>query len=431
MNPPAIRVEQLGKQYHIGERRAAYRTLRESLTGIFRRGPSRSASDDTFWALRGVNFEVQSGEVVGVIGRNGAGKSTLLKVLSRITEPSEGYVEIRGRVGSLLEVGTGFHAELTGRENIYLSGAILGMRRYETDRRFDEIVAFSEVEKFIDTPVKHYSSGMYLRLAFAVAAHLDPEILLVDEVLAVGDASFQKKCLNKMQDVAKRGQTVLFVSHNLEAVLNLCSRTIVMWKGQVAFDGTPQDGVQTYHKMAQAGDNLEDHVIYAEPEAEKRRPIRITRIEMLDGAGNPKSAVYTWDEILFRIHLHCETSVPGGSIVFDIRDYKDQRLVVLDSGVRFPITQGDYYVDCFVPRLDLSGGEFWVVAGISSSASANWVWKQVGLGMVRVFGRDVYDLGRPPVYARMAMVTPCQWTGPRSQAEVSAAAASGGEEANH
>ncbi len=190
-----------------------------------------------FWALRDVSFEVAPGEVVGVIGRNGAGKSTLLKLLSRITEPSEGRITLRGRVGSLLEVGTGFHPELTGRENIFLNGAILGMKRAEIRKRFDEIVAFAEVEKFLDTPVKHYSSGMYMRLAFSVAAHLEPEILLVDEVLAVGDASFQRKCLNKMESVSKHGRTVFFVSHNMPAITRLCPRAIMLDRGRVYQDG--------------------------------------------------------------------------------------------------------------------------------------------------------------------------------------------------
>ncbi|MBI4525295.1 MAG: ABC transporter ATP-binding protein [Deltaproteobacteria bacterium] len=204
------------------------------------------ASSDELWALRGVSFEVNHGEVVGIIGRNGAGKSTLLKILSRITKPSEGYADINGRVGSLLEVGTGFHPELTGRENIYLNGAILGMKKAEIQRKFDEIVAFAEVEKFIDTPVKHYSSGMYVRLAFAVAAHLEPEILLVDEVLAVGDAAFQKKCLGKMGDVAKEGRTVLFVSHNMGSVQNLCQRGVLLECGRIIYSGAQTKAIAQY-----------------------------------------------------------------------------------------------------------------------------------------------------------------------------------------
>ncbi len=239
-----IRVAQLGKRYRIGAQQARYTTLRDSLVGAvtgplrrFRNSKSLTQPSDTFWALKEVSFEVKAGEVVGVIGRNGAGKSTLLKILAHITEPTEGRVRLRGRVGSLLEVGTGFHAELTGRENVYLNGAILGMRRAEIERKFDEIVAFAEIEKFLDTPVKHYSSGMYVRLAFAVAAHLEPEILVVDEVLAVGDAEFQRKCLGKMKDVAHEGRTVLFVSHNMEAVNRLCERGILLDKGQVQASG--------------------------------------------------------------------------------------------------------------------------------------------------------------------------------------------------
>jgi lipopolysaccharide transport system ATP-binding protein len=297
MNDIAIRVENLGKLYRIGSRQNGYKTLRESITNAvsspFRRissifghrsavsslessvcgprsavgisplpvsgQPSAVASPDpavcglrsavdssTFWALKNISFEVKRGEVVGIIGRNGAGKSTLLKILSRITEPSEGYAEIRGRVGSLLEVGTGFHAELSGRENIYLSGAILGMRKTEIERKFDEIVAFAEIDEFIDTPVKHYSSGMYVRLAFAVAAHLEPEVLLVDEVLAVGDAQFQKKCLGKIRDVAEEGRTVLFVSHNMDAIRRLSNQAIWLDNGGVKKIGMTVQCVSEY-----------------------------------------------------------------------------------------------------------------------------------------------------------------------------------------
>jgi len=258
MSDISIRVEGLSKQYHIGKKREKYKTLRDNLADAFTapfrraanllRGQATGAAelDETIWALKDVSFEIKHGEVVGIIGCNGAGKSTLLKVLSRITEPTEGYAEIYGRVGSLLEVGTGFHQELTGWENIYLNGAILGMKRAEIDRKFDEIVSFAEVEKFIDTPVKHYSSGMRLRLGFAVAAHLEPEILLVDEVLAVGDARFQKKCLNKMQNVGQEGRTVLFVSHNMPAITRLCERTILLEGGRVLRDGPSHQVVGDY-----------------------------------------------------------------------------------------------------------------------------------------------------------------------------------------
>src|SRR6266705_2679079 len=224
--PLAVKIEDLSKRYRIGGLHPGYMTFREALAGLMsapfqkQRGNGLTASD-TIWALKNLNLEIQEGELVGIIGRNGAGKSTLLKILSRITKPTSGYARICGRVGSLLEVGTGFHPELTGRENIYLNGAILGMKKAEIGRKFDEIVAFAETEKFLDTPVKHYSSGMYVRLAFAVAAHLEPEILVVDEVLAVGDAEFQKKCLGKMGEVSKGGRTVLFVSHNMSAIKSL------------------------------------------------------------------------------------------------------------------------------------------------------------------------------------------------------------------
>src|ERR1700723_2428799 len=276
MSGPVIRVEGLGKRYRLGGglRHTALRNLLGDalrvplriLSGRSRAsrnpadspaanvpadaGPAINGHSRFIWALKDVNFEVRQGEVVGLIGRNGAGKSTLLKILARITRPTEGHAEIRGRVGSLLEVGTGFHSELTGRENVYMSGAILGMRKAEIDRKFEEIVAFSEVERFLDTPLKHYSSGMQMRLAFAVAAHLEPEILFIDEVLAVGDASFQKKCLGKMGDVARQGRTILFVSHNMAAVNALCSRCIFLKNGRYEFDGATSAATVRYYEEA-------------------------------------------------------------------------------------------------------------------------------------------------------------------------------------
>ena len=264
MTRPSIRIDRLGKEYPLGTRGPGYRTLREAVMRAvaapwqrFRRLSGTSRRDATFWALQEVSFEVAPGEVVGIIGRNGAGKSTLLKILSRITEPSEGCAEIQGRVGSLLEVGTGFHPELTGRENIYLSGAILGMTAASTRRKFDEIVAFSETERFLDTAVKHYSSGMYTRLAFAVAAHLEPEILLVDEVLAVGDAAFQKKCLGKMGEVVRSGRTILFVSHNMAAVRRLCTRTAWLHQGRLRQIGDTEEVVLAYLRDSEPSESIE------------------------------------------------------------------------------------------------------------------------------------------------------------------------------
>ena len=257
MSETIIQVQNLGKRYRIGSRQEAYGTLRDAIASAarssltwLRNGRSRKGSSNEFWALRDLSFDVKKGEVLGIIGRNGAGKSTLLKILARVTYPTEGQANIRGRVGSLLEVGTGFHPELTGQENIYLNGAVLGMKKAEIQRKFDEIVDFAEIEQFLDTPVKRYSSGMYMRLAFAVAAHLEPEILIVDEVLAVGDAAFQKKCLGKMGEVAHQGRTVLFVSHNLLAVENLCDWIIYLEGGKIVERGDPGEVISAYLKKS-------------------------------------------------------------------------------------------------------------------------------------------------------------------------------------
>ncbi len=258
MTDIAIKIENLSKKYLIGAQSSQYDTFRDLLMNgltspfkkmrdIIRGLPTGAAGlTETIWALKDISFDVKKGEIVGIIGRNGAGKSTLLKILSRITEPTEGYADIYGRVGSLLEVGTGFHPELTGRENIYLNGSILGMKKEEIIRKFDEIIAFAEIEKFLDTPVKHFSSGMYMRLAFAVAAHLEPEILVIDEVLAVGDIEFQKKCLGKMGDVAAEGRTVLFVSHNMSQIRRLCTRGLWLKNGKCVYEGSVEDAISSY-----------------------------------------------------------------------------------------------------------------------------------------------------------------------------------------
>jgi lipopolysaccharide transport system ATP-binding protein len=297
MSNYAIRVETLSKRYLINRGKRRHDTLRDEIVdtfgSLFRRNGLGSGCTETFWALRDIDFDVKAGEVIGIVGRNGAGKSTLLKILSRITAPTKGFAEIHGRVGSLLEVGTGFHPELTGRENIYLNGAILGMRKSEIDRQFDEIVAFAEVARFIDTPVKHYSSGMYVRLAFAVAAHLETEVLIIDEVLAVGDTAFQRKCLGKMQGMAKSGRTVLFVSHNMAAVENLCQKVIVLQKGRVVFNGASREGIDHYYQSIADGKTRPNSARVDLTTHSGRPPVyrpMLSSLELCNGDGKPLTA---------------------------------------------------------------------------------------------------------------------------------------------
>lgn len=321
MADTVIHIDNLGKRYEIGPSRQPYRTLRESIAGAVMgpirrlrcadRGKCRTAQN--IWALRDVSFEVREGEVLGVIGRNGAGKTTLLKILSRITMPTEGCVRLSGRVGSLLEVGTGFHPELTGAENVYLSGAILGMSRSEIRRKFDEIVGFADVETFLQTPVKHYSSGMYMRLAFAVAAHLEPEILLVDEVLAVGDEVFQRKCLGKMGDVARAGRTVLFVSHNLAAVRSLCTRAVLLRDGRVEADGNCENVLQRY--LADVDATFGE--VRFEPEEKKAR---LCRVALLDGAGRASSRIGMEEPFVIEIDYELAAPLRGGHVACYLRD---------------------------------------------------------------------------------------------------------------
>ena len=291
--PTIIAAENVHKKYQIGgDQSVAY--LRDSVGGFLRRpfskaGKNGKPDNRTVWALKDVSFEVQQGEVLGLIGRNGAGKSTLLKIVSRITEPTTGRVRVRGRVGSLLEVGTGFHPDLTGRENIFLNGAVMGMKRSEIAFRFDEIIDFAGVEKFLDTPVKHYSSGMYMRLAFAVAAHLDQEILLVDEVLAVGDLAFQKKCINKVSNISQSGRTVLFVSHNMEAISQLCRRVILLDGGRAVTDGPTDETLRNY--LWGTAENSGEYVYRPEEDENPPAELMIRSIRIKDGNGNVASAV--------------------------------------------------------------------------------------------------------------------------------------------
>jgi lipopolysaccharide transport system ATP-binding protein len=324
MPDPAIRVSQLGKRYQIGRRQDGYRTFREAIidavtTPVRRlsRLPGAAPSEHEIWALQDVSFEVQPGEVVGIIGRNGAGKSTLLKILSHITEPTRGRVEIRGRVASLLEVGTGFHSELTGRENVHLNGAILGMTRREIRGKFDQIVAFAELEPFLDTPVKRYSTGMYLRLAFAVAAHLQPDILVVDEILAVGDAGFQRKCLRRMEDVSKEGATVLLVSHQMPAVKSLCSRALQLHSGALVRDGLPQDVVR--HYLSDGGHAASSGRTWQNPgERPGHSPFSLVSLRAVGAAGEATNAFPSSEPIFVEIEFDLEFLHSALCIAFDL-----------------------------------------------------------------------------------------------------------------
>ncbi len=360
MSDIAIRAESLGKRFRIaGAKRAAYKTFRDTVAGLF--VPSAGGKErggEPFWALKEVSFEIKRGEVVGIIGRNGAGKSTLLKVLSRITEPTEGFAEIHGRVGSLLEVGTGFHPELTGRENVFLNGAILGMRRAEIEAKLDEIVAFAEVERFIDMPVKHYSSGMYLRLAFSVAAHLEPDILFVDEVLAVGDALFQRKCLARMRDVAEHGLTILFVSHNMAAIQHLCTKALLLSQGRVALAGSTETVVQGYLKATagRQGLNLESIADRKGAGEVKVREIRMTTPE-----GAPLAGLLCGKPARIGLSLSNSQRADNPRISLCFLDALDQRVVLLDSKLLGkglpPVSPGGWLI-CDIPRLSLAPGQY-------------------------------------------------------------------------
>lgn len=376
MTDLAIRVSNLSKLYRIGEN-DTHRTLRDVLANSVKR-PVRAArswlkrenrsqtAENTIWALKDVSFDVKWGEAVGIIGRNGAGKSTLLKILSRITEPTEGRVEGYGRVGSLLEVGTGFHPELTGRENIYLNGAILGMTRAEINRKFDEIVTFSEVEKFLDTPVKRYSSGMYVRLAFAVAAHLEPEILIVDEVLAVGDAAFQKKCLGKMGDVTRQGRTVLFVSHNMAAVQTLCERGIFLQNGIIQQDDVIQKAIDTYLRSLEqtSCQSLSGHI-----ERTGLGLTRLNRIEICTDDTATSTTLAVGRPVRFEFHL---TKILANlSCVFTIYADTGQPVTYFDSSVQAPGDAQNTLLGptliCHLEELPLLPGRYRINVAISNN----------------------------------------------------------------
>ena len=373
MTDASVSIEQVSKRYRIGAMQHQYATLRDRLAGMFRRR-ERTEADTELWALRDISFEIPAGEALGLIGHNGAGKSTLLKILSRITEPTEGRAILRGRVASLLEVGTGFHPELTGRENIFLNGAILGMSRAEIVRNFDAIVAFAEVERFLDTPVKRYSSGMYVRLAFAIAAHLTPEILLVDEVLAVGDIEFQRRCLGRMNEVARSGRTVVFVSHNLSSIEALCRQTVLMSRGRVEKQGPTREVLAQYLSRRGATAVL-DLRAFADREGAGRA--RITGMELLDGQGlQPLDAIGFRQTFRVRFFFHANERVPGASFGFGLLSNSGERIFITESwesGKTFDLEPGESSIDCLIQAPNVVPGtyrfELWIsdVPGVQAT----------------------------------------------------------------
>ena len=385
MAAPAIRVEEAGKWYRLGSEMSHTALLSEQLGDLLRapfRGARRRSSadledrkDDGIWAVRDVSFELHRGEALGLVGRNGAGKSTLLKLMSRITLPTQGRLELRGRIATLLEVGTGFHPELTGRENIYLNGAILGMKRAEIAKKYDEIVEFSGVERFLETPVKRYSSGMFVRLGFAVAAHLDPDVLLVDEVLAVGDTEFQRKCLGKMRDAASEGRAVIFVSHNLAAVQRLCSRALLIEGGRIEIDGSPEQVVESYMAITRPGSGGGVANIPNNVDRVGSGEARVRRVVLHDAAGNPVDTVGFGQPL--RVTATYEVLEPLADVCFEVAIFSA-------DGTKFATAQS---VDRGRPWLDVPPGWYEVGAEISLDLLPHEF--HLGLGVHRMTGATI------------------------------------------
>ena len=423
MSDVVVRVENLAKKYDISHlNQPANSTLKDALTssaksfsrkllspfGRKENNPNR----EEFWALKNLSFEIKQGDVVGIIGRNGAGKSTLLKILSRITEPTKGRISIKGRVASLLEVGTGFHPELTGRENIYLNGAILGMSRVEIKRKFDEIVAFAEVEKFLDTAVKHYSSGMYVRLAFAVAAHLEPEILIVDEVLAVGDMQFQKKCLGKMGNVAKEGRTILFVSHNMSTVESLCTRGVLLESGSLYLDASAEEAVRAYLEKAY---NLAQEL----PLNQRRDRIgsgkvRASSFRILNEKGEEEKAVQSGKDYYFEIGYskNLENSLNNVIVSIDLFDEKGVRVLLLRNNFtndNFNINSEKGYILCGVKNFPLVYGLYRVSIYISHADSETLDYIE-DAAVVAVDGGDFFGTGNPGLANHCKYLVKADWS---------------------
>lgn len=414
MSDPVITIENLGKRYTIGHSRTDSEGLRHAIEGAMRAPVAwlRSRSQqklqqENFWALKDVSFEIQRGEVVGIIGRNGAGKSTLLKILSRITAPTEGRIRINGRIASLLEVGTGFHQELTGRENIFLNGAILGMTRAEIIRRFDEIVEFSEIEEFLDTPVKRYSSGMYVRLAFAVAAHLEPEILIVDEVLAVGDAAFQKKCLGKMGSFAQSGKTVLFVSHNVEAVRSLCQRAVWLKKGRLHKDGKADEIVEDYfdsnfNELPPSCSNLDYGLI-------------IQKVVLKNDRGEESSQFRPGDDLVVKVSYNAQKRIEKPIIALGVLGINGSCFTsnMLLDGHRPDFLEGSGQITCTFRSIPLLPQSYTVKLAVRASNVRDLIINYQEVAYFSVVG-DLADYGYKGEYLNWArsathVVIPYEW----------------------
>lgn len=410
----SIEIQNLSKRYRIGRLQQG-RTLREDIVEFVRRPFWRRCDKaDSIWALRNVSFDVGEGEVVGIIGKNGAGKSTLLKILSKITYPTEGNIKVKGRVASLLEVGTGFHEELTGRENVYLNGSILGMRKRQVDKRFDAIVAFSGIEQFIDTQIKRYSSGMRLRLGFAVAAHLEPDVLIVDEVLAVGDAGFQKKCLDAMEGLRSGGRTVLFVSHNLAAVENLCSRGVWLDGGKVRKDGEAREVILAYMASFAGGPSAESTLLDSE-----NRPgsgeIRYTRVEYLGPDRTPCTLTRSGDKLVIRFHYHAKKTVRYPS--FGFRLFTSMGTLITESGnvihgLDVPrVEPGDGYIEVEIESLNLLPAQYYLSLWITELGGTP-IYDGDVRTVLEVEPANIYASGRTPTSRHGIAYFPQSWSVP-------------------